>query len=255
MDSVAVTTPLASYVLRHGDDSLIMAQRLSEWISRGPELEEDLALANVALDHLGVAQYLLRYAGEVDGSGHTDDELAFLRSERGYTNLLLVEQPNGDFGQTMAKALFFDTYRLLLWEALQASADDTLAGIAAKAVKEARYHLRHSRSWVVRLGDGTAESHRRMQAGVDLMWRFTAEAFELDDLDRELIEKGIGVDVGALRPEWDRQVDAVLGEATLVRPTDPYRRSGGRSGFHTEHLGHLLSEMQWMQRTYPGLEW
>jgi ring-1,2-phenylacetyl-CoA epoxidase subunit PaaC len=255
MDSVAVTTPLASYVLRHGDDSLIMAQRLSEWISWGPELEEDLALANVALDHLGVAQHLLRYAGHVDDDGPTDDELAFLRSERGYGNLLLVEQPNGDFAKTMAKLLFFDTYQLLLWDALRGSADETLAGIAAKAVKEARYHLRHSSSWVVRLGDGTDESHRRMQAGVDLMWRFTAEAFEVDDLDRHMIEQGIGVDVGALRPEWDRQVDAVLGEATLERPADPYGRSGGRSGFHTEHLGHLLGEMQWMQRTYPGLEW
>ena len=255
MDTITVTSQEASYVLRHGDDSLIMAQRLSEWISRGPELEEDLALANVALDHLGVAQHLLRYAAQVDGAGRTDDDLAFLRSERGYTNLLLVEQPNGDFAQTMAKLLFFDTYQLLLWEALSASGDETLAGISAKALKEARYHLRHSSSWVVRLGDGTEESHRRMQAGVDAMWRFVAEPFEVDDLDREMIEHQVGVDVSALRPEWDRRVDAVLAEATLDRPVDPYARTGGRRGFHTEHLGHLLGEMQWMQRTYPGLEW
>ncbi len=255
MDAVAVTSPLASYVLRHGDDSLIMAQRLSEWISRGPELEEDLALANVALDHLGVAQHLLRYAGRVDGRGHTDDELAFLRTERSYTNLLLVEQPNGDFAQTMAKLLFFDTYQLLLWDALCRSGDETLSGIAAKAVKEARYHVRHSGGWAVRLGDGTDESHRRMQAGVDAVWRYVAEAFEVDDLDQDMIDQGIGVDLAALRPEWDRQVDAVLAEATLDRPADPYRRTGGRDGFHTEHLGHLLGEMQWMQRTYPGLEW
>ena len=255
MDAVAVSTPLASYALRHGDDSLIMAQRLSEWISRGPELEEDLALANIALDHLGVAQHLLRYAAHVDGGAYSEDELAFLRSERGYTNLLLVEQPNGDFAQTMAKLMIFDAYQLLFWEDLSRSRNETLAGIAAKAVKEARYHLRHSSGWVVRLGDGTEESHRRMQAGLDAMWRFVPELFETDDLGRDMVERGIGVDAGALHAAWDRRIDAVLVEATLERPSDPYSRSGGRTGYHTEHLGHLLGEMQWMQRSYPGLEW
>ena len=247
------TVDTAGYVLRHADDSLIVAQRLAEWISRAPELEEDLALANMALDHLGVAQALLAHAG--GGLDRTADELAFFRSEREYTNVLLVEQPNGDFGQTIARQFFLDAYHVRLWEALSGSNDEVLAGVAAKALKEARYHLRHTRGWLVRLGDGTAESHRRMQAGVDALWRYTGELFADDELDVRMAGAGVGVETSSLRASWDHEVAEAFAEATLERPEDPYQREGGRTGLHTEHLGHLLSEMQWMQRAYPGLEW
>ena len=243
------------YVLRHGDDNLVLSQRLGEWISRAPELESDIAIANIAIDHLGQARALLTRAGELEGTGRDEDALAMLRTEREMTNLLIVEQPNGDFGQTMARQLFFDAYQVGLWDALCASTDEVLAGIAGKALKEARYHLRHSSTWVVRLGDGTEESHRRMQAGIDAMWRFTGELFTPDEIDRAAAAEGIGTDPAILRAAWDERIDAVLDEATLDRPEDPYQRVGGRSGFHTEHLGHLLGEMQWMQRTYPGMEW
>ncbi len=255
MKTITTTDPLATYLVRLGDDNLILSHRLSEYISRAPELEEDLAIANIALDHLGVAQHLLAYAGRVEGDGRDEDALAFLRTEREYSNLLLVEHPNGDFAGIMARQFFFDAYQVGLWEALQESSDETLAGIAAKAAKEARYHLRHSSGWVVRLGDGTEESHDRMQSAVDAVWQFTAEAFEGDDLDRDMAARGIGVDPATLQAAWAHRVEAVLTEATLARPADPYQRSGGRTGTHTESLGHLISEMQWMQRTYPGLEW
>jgi ring-1,2-phenylacetyl-CoA epoxidase subunit PaaC len=255
MNTITTTDPLVTYLVRLGDDNLILSQRLSEYISRAPELEEDLAVANIALDHLGVAQHLLAYAGRVEGEGRDEDALAFLRTEREYSNLLLVEQPNGDFAHIMARQLFFDAYQVGLWEALAGSDDDTLAGISAKALKEARYHMRHSSGWVVRLGDGTEESHRRMQDAVDWLWRFTDEAFVGDDLDRQMTSAGIGVDPAALRSAWDHRIDEVLAEATLHRPDGRQQRSGGRTGTHTESLGHLIAEMQWMQRTFPGLEW
>lgn len=247
--------PHFAYVLRFADDNLVLAQRLSEWISNAPELEEDIALGNIALDHLGVARALLTHAAHLEGSGRDEDDLAFLRSEREFTNALIVEQPNGDFAHTMARALFFDVYQLLLWDALAGSADATLAGIAAKALKEARYHARHSATWVVRLGDGTEESQRRMQVAVDALWRFTEELFTPDAVDVAVEAEGMGVNLTRLRPAWTTHVASVLSEATLRMPDDAYQRSGGRTGFHTEHLGHLLSEMQWMQRTYPGLTW
>ena len=247
-----MSTDLQRYILRHADDNLVLSQRLSEYISRAPELEEDLAVANIALDHLGVAMHLLEYAAEGEQSA---DELAFRRSEREYTNALLVEQPNEDFAHIMTRQLFFDAYQIGLWEALAGSADETLAGISAKAAKEAAYHLRHSRSWMIRLGDGTAESHSRAQSAIDALWRYVGELFESDELDADMVAKRIGTDPGALRAGWDQVVEATLDEATLSKPEDEYQRSGGRTGFHTEHLGHLLSEMQWMQRSYPGLQW
>lgn len=247
--------PHFAYVLRHADDNLILAQRLSEWISHAPELEEDIALGNIALDHLGVARALLIHAAWVEGGDRDEDDLAFLRSEREFTNVLLVEQPNGDFAHTMARQLFFDVYQLLLWEALSESTDHTLGGIAAKALKEARYHVRHSSAWVIRLGDGTEESHQRMQAAVDAQWRYTQELFTPDAVDVAVEAEGIGVNLTRMRPAWTSQIGSVLSEATLSMPDDPYQRGGGRTGFHTEHLGHLLAEMQWMQRTYPGLAW
>jgi ring-1,2-phenylacetyl-CoA epoxidase subunit PaaC len=228
-------------LLAHADDNMVIAQRLSEWISNAPELEIDIAFGNLALDHLGVARALYTYAGEVEGKGRSEDDLAMGRDEREYLNLLLVEQPNGDFAHTVMRQLLFDAYQTELWADLAAGDDERLAGIAAKAAKEAAYHLRFSSGWVIRLGDGTDESHRRVQAAADNLWRFTGELFEGD--------------AAAYRPAWEQTIQRVFAEATLEIPTDPYQRTGGRLGFHTEHLGHLLAEMQWMQRAYPGLEW
>ena len=228
-------------LLAHADDNMILSQRLGEWISNGPELEIDIALGNIALDHLGVARALYTLAGEVEGMGRDEDHFAMFRDEREFTNLLLVEQPNGDFAQTIIRQLFFDVYQILLWESLTSSQDGALAGIAAKALKEAHYHLRFSTGWTVRLGDGTSESHTRAQARVDSLWRFTAEMFQ-----------------GAPSPDrgrWTTRIEEVFAEAGLEIPSDPYQRTGGRSGFHSTHLGHLLTEMQWMQRSFPGLEW
>jgi ring-1,2-phenylacetyl-CoA epoxidase subunit PaaC len=248
--------PHVAYVLRHADDNLVLAQRLGEWISRGPELEEDLALGNLGLDHLGQARALLSHAGDLEGRGRAEDELAMNRDERGYTNLLLVEQPNRDFAHTMARALFFDAYQLELWERMASSSTDpTLAGIAAKAMKEARYHLRHSSTWMVRIGDGTEESHARAQAAVDALWRFTGEPFETDPIVEDAVRNGWGPAPSDLAGPWLARVGEVLAEATLDIPSDPYQRSGGRAGFHTEHLGHLLAEMQWTARAHPGLQW
>lgn len=246
---------LVAYLLRLADDNLVVSQRLGEWISRGPDLEEDIALANIALDHLGVARHLLTRAGEIEGAGRDEDDLAMGRTEREFFNLLLCEQPNGDFAQTIARQFFLDAYQVPLWEGLSGSADPELAGIAQKAVKEARYHLRHSSSWVRRLGDGTPESHVRMQAAVDRLWRFVGEPFQADDVDRAMAVAGIGVDPASLSDRWNATVTSVLEEATLTVPADDYVRVGGRVGFHTEHLGHLLAEMQWMEKTYPEMSW
>lgn len=228
-------------LVAHADDNLVLAQRLGEWISRAPDLEEDIAIGNIALDHLGVARALYTLAGQREGQGREEDDFAMGRPEREYRNLLLVEQPNGDFAQTMVRGFFFDAYQVGLWEGFAGSDDKALAGIAGRALKEARYHLLHSSRWVVRLGDGTEESRRRTQQAVDRLWRYTDEMFEsLPSAQRE---------------EWDRKVRDVLAEATLRVPDDPYQRSGGRHGLHSEHLGPLLAEMQWMQRSYPELKW
>lgn len=244
-----------AYVLRLGDDNLVLAQRMGEWISRGPDLEEDIALGNIALDHLGVARYLLTHAGDLEGRGRDEDTLAMGRSEREFYNLILCEQPNVDFAHTMARSLFIDAWQVPLWESLSASGDEVLAGIAQKAVKEARYHLRHSSTWVIRLGDGTDESHARMQAGIDRLWRFTGELFIEDEVDEDMVAEGVGIEPPALRPAWEATVGRVLSEANLERPEDAYVRVGGRRGYHGEHLGHLLSEMQWMSRAHPGAKW
>lgn len=250
-----VATASFEYVVRHGDDNLVLAQRLGEWISRAPELEIDVALANIAVDHLGVARSLLAYAAELEAAGGSEDTLAMGRTEREFRNLLLVEQPNGDFATTVARQLFFDAYQLGLWEAMAGSTDPTLAGVAGKAVKEAGYHLRFSSGWVVRLGDGTAESHRRMQRAVDDLWRFTGELLAGDAVDAEMARQGVGPDPASLRDRWRQRIGDVLHRATLRVPEDDFARTGGRSGLHTEHLGHLLGELQWMQRSYPGLNW
>lgn len=243
------------YVLRFGDDNLIIAQRLSEWSSRAHDLEEDIALANIALDHLGQARALLAYAGELEGAGRSEDHLAFHRGERDFVNLLLAERPNRDFAHTILRQLLFSFYQELLWEGLAVSADRRLAGVAGKAVKEARYHREHAAAWAVRLGAGTEESHRRMTEALAALWPFTDEPFAMDDLDGEMIAAGMGPDMAARRPAWAERTGAVLAEAGLEEPSDPYRKSGGRRGMHGEEFGFLLAEMQFLPRAMPEAVW
>lgn len=243
------------YVLRLADDQLILGQRLGEWCGHAPTLEEELALANIGLDLLGQARSLFTYAGEIEGKGRGEDELAFLRPEREYLNALLLEQPNGDFAVTIVRQFFHAAFMVPFWSAMTASSDETLSAIAAKSLKEVEYHLRHSSEWMIRLGDGTEESQRRTQDALEELWGYASELFEMDEITGEILTCGIGVDAAALKPEWDATVNAVLERATLTRPADSWSQSGGRTGRHSEHLGHILSELQYMQRTYPGLSW
>jgi ring-1,2-phenylacetyl-CoA epoxidase subunit PaaC len=245
----------ATYALRLGDDALVLAQRLSEWSARAPELEEDLALTNIALDLLGQARQLLTRAGELEGEGRDEDDLAYLRGDREFLNTLIVEQPNGDFARTIARQLMFSTYQLALYDRLRDSADPVISGVAEKAVKEVAYHRDHAREWTLRLGDGTEESHRRMQEGVDWMWPLAAELFEHDELTERLVAEGIAADARELRPAWEHFVVGVLEEATLHRPETPYAATGGRRGEHSEALGHMLAIMQSTHRAYPGATW
>jgi ring-1,2-phenylacetyl-CoA epoxidase subunit PaaC len=259
----SVLDPIAEYALRVGDDALIASQRLGEWSARAPEMEEDIALSNIALDQLGVARLILTYAGSHDG--RSEDNLAYLRDDHEFRNCLLVELPNagpnapagapGDFGVTMAKLLALSTYQLLTYEWLVASTDETLRDIAAKARKESRYHVDHATQWTVRLGDGTEESHRRMQVAVDDIWPYTQELFEDDPLGRSLEDSGVAPLPSSLQPQWTEMVTGVLREATLSVPADGWRPSGGRAGRHTEHLSYLLAEMQVLHRAHPGASW
>jgi len=242
------------YALRLADDALILSHRLAEWSSNAPDLEEDIALTNIGLDLLGQARELLTYAGELEGAGRDEDDLAYLRTEHEFTCCHLVEQPNGDFGATMARQLYFSTYQLALYEQLTLSTDDRFAAIAAKAVKEVLYHRDHATGWVIRLGDGTALSHDRMQRGLDQMWRFCGELFEPDEVTGRLAA-GIGVDPERLLPAWNSHIDAVLSEATMSRPSGTWRPGTGRRGVHSEHLGYLLAEMQYLHRLHPGASW
>src|ERR1700719_734183 len=248
-------TPLVLYTLRRADDALILGHRLSEWCGHAPMLEEDMALANMGLDLLGQARELYSYAALLEGNGNDEDKLAYLRDVRQYRNLLLVEQPNGDFAHTMVRQFFYAVFADLYWRAMMRSKDATLAAIAAKSEKESAYHLRHSSEWMLRLGDGTAESHRRAQLAIDDLWAYTGEMFEGDDSERALIEADIAVDPASLRPHWLKTISSVVSEATLALPTSDWMQQGGRFGRHSEHLGHLLSELQSMQRTFPGATW
>jgi ring-1,2-phenylacetyl-CoA epoxidase subunit PaaC len=252
---IARQDALFEYLLRLGDDCLILGHRLSEWTGQAPALEEELALANVALDLVGQAQLWLGYAGEVEGKGRDADRLAFLRDAGEFRNVLLVELPNGDFAFTMGRQLFFDAWHHMLLGRLMRSADARLAEIAAKALKEAAYHFERSSEWVVRLGDGTDESHRRMQAAVDDLWMYIGELYESDEVDRELVARSIAADVADLREPWLHRVRSVLEEATLAVPQLGWTQRGGKRGVHTEHLGHLLAEMQFLQRAYPNATW
>jgi ring-1,2-phenylacetyl-CoA epoxidase subunit PaaC len=248
-------TPLVLYTLRRADDALILGHRLSEWCGHAPMMEEDMALANMGLDLLGQARELYSYAAKVEGRGNDEDKFAYLRDIRQYRNLLLLEQPNGDFARTMVRQFFYAGFADLYWRAMMRSGDPTLAAIAAKSEKESAYHVRHSSEWIVRLGDGTEESHRRAQEAIDELWAFTGEMFETDDSERGLIDACIAVDTGALRSQWLKTVSDVVNEATLVLPKNDWMQQGGRSGRHSEHLGHLLSELQSMPRTFPGATW
>jgi ring-1,2-phenylacetyl-CoA epoxidase subunit PaaC len=240
------------YSLRLGDDALIAAQRTAEWIAAAPQLEEDVALGNIGLDQLGQARSLLQYAGAVEGEGRSEDDLAYFRDEREFVNLQLCELPNGDFGHAMARLLYFATYQELLYAELLTSGDETLSGVAGKAVKEVAYHADHATQWVLRLGDGTDESHQRMQAGLDALWSYTAEMFTSDELVQRL---DVAVDPSTLQDEWTRRVTAVIDESTCSRPESSYQHSGGRSGQHTEHMGYLLAELQHVARSHPGAKW
>ncbi|WP_412073995.1 1,2-phenylacetyl-CoA epoxidase subunit PaaC [Tritonibacter mobilis] len=244
------------FLLRMGDNTLILGHRVSEWCGHAPVLEEDIALANTALDLIGQTQMWLGLAAEVQGEGKTADDLAFLRDAWDFRNLLLVEMPNGDFGQTLMRQFLFDAWHVLQLRALTGSADERVAAIAAKAVKEATYHLERSAETVVGLGDGTEESHARMQAALDYLYPYVGEMFLSDTVDAALVEAGIAPDPASLRADYDDTLARVLGEATLTLPEARRARGGGRDGkMHTEHLGHLLTTMQWMQRAYPGATW
>jgi ring-1,2-phenylacetyl-CoA epoxidase subunit PaaC len=246
---------LLRYVLRLGDTSLVLGQRLGAWVGHAPALEEDLGLANLALDLIGQARLLLTYAGELEGRGRDEDALAFLRDAPAYANLTLAEQPNQDFGYTIVRQWLIDTWQLELYQALSSSADARLAAIAAKSLKETRYHYRFSSGWLVRLGDGTAESRRRVQGALDDLWRFSGELFAPDEVDAQMQAAAVGPDLASLAAPWSARVDEDLRLATLTRPpAQPYPWHGKR-GVHTEHLSHLLAEMQHLQRAYPDARW
>lgn len=254
--SIKVTeSPLVLYALRRADDALILGHRVSEWCGHAPMMEEDMALANMGLDLIGQARELYTYAAKVEGAGNDEDKYAYLRDVRQYRNVLLVEQPNGDFARTIARQFLYSAFADPYWRAMMKSRDATLAAIAAKSEKESAYHLRHASEWMIRLGDGTEESHRRAQNAIDDLWAFTGELFHADQSDAELISSRIAIDPETLRGVWMETVSNVLAVAMLKRPSSDWMQKGGRSGSHTEHLGHLLSELQSMQRTFPDATW
>ncbi len=246
---------LFDYLLQLGDSSLILGQRLSEWCGHGPILEVDMALTNIALDLLGQTRNYFQYAVEIEGKGRTEDDLAMLRDVSDFKNVLLVEQPNEDFAYTVARQFFFDSFHYLFLSELQHSTNEQLAAIASKSLKEVTYHVRFSSQWVKRLGDGTEESHQKMQNAIDDLWMYVGELCEESELDKIMSKNKIGVDLNKIRPNFYQEINDVLQEATLKIPEDNWNQTGGKNGKHTEHLGFILTEMQWMQRTYPNMEW
>ncbi len=249
------TNPLFEYCLRLGDTSLVLSQRSAEWCGHGPILEEDIALTNITLDLVGQSTAFLKYAGEVEGKGRTEDDLAFLRDAREFRNLLIVEQPNGDYAQTILRVFLVSAYLVYLYEELKSSKDATLSALAAKSLKEVTYHLRHSSNWVIRMGDGTEESNKRIKKAIDELWLFTGDMFDMDDVDKALISQGIAVDMNKVKAKWDKKVADVFAEATLMVPSGTFMIEGSREGKHTEYLGHLLAEMQVLPRSFPGAQW
>lgn len=251
----ATREALVPYLLRHGDDRLVLGHRLSEWCGHAPILEEDIALANIALDLVGQATLLLKLAGELEGAGRSEDDIAFLRDAADYRNLLMVELPRGDFAFTVMRQFLYGVFAHFHADASAAVRQRDLAGIAAKAAKESRYHVRHAGEWVVKLGDGTEESHLRVQNALDDLWRYTGEMFLADDTDRALHAVGLAPDLATLETRWDAQVREVLDRAGLTTPAVAWMQRGGRDGRHTEHLGRMLTEMQVLPRAYPGARW
>lgn len=245
-----------NYLLRLGDNAMVLSQRLCELCGKGPALEEDMALSNVSLDLLGQTRMWYSYAAELEGAGRDEDKLAYLRDAHDYKNVLLVEQPNGNYAQTLVRQFFFDTWHYFLIGALTRSADPRIAEIAEKSLKEVTYHLRRSGDLVVRLGDGTDVSHQYTQTAVDELWMYTGEVFNYDAVDEAMVAEGIAPPAAMLREQWLAHVSDILGEATLTMPpADAWMQKGGKQGRHTEHLGYLLAEMQFLQRAYPGAEW
>ena len=246
---------IVKYCLRLGDSSLILGQRMAEWCSNGPILEEDIAMSNISLDLFGQSRLMLSYAGEIEGKGRTENDLAFKRLEREYYNNLMSERPNGHFGDTVARNLFHFAYTYHLYKKLSTSKDDTIKAFAVKSLKEVTYHLRHSAEWIVRLGDGTEESHNKVQQSVNNLWEYTADLFAMNEVDEILIEQDIAIDLNEIKPLWDNTINEVLERATLNRPKDGYMQKGSLGGFHSEDLGHLLTEMQFLPRAYPNSKW
>ncbi|HCN88741.1 MAG TPA: phenylacetate-CoA oxygenase subunit PaaI [Oxalobacteraceae bacterium] len=244
------------YLLRLADNALVLSQRLSEWCGKGPALEEDMALTNVALDLIGQARFWFSYAGEIEGAGRDEDQLAFLRDAHDFHNILLVEQPNGSYADTLARQFYFDTWHFLLLQKLVESSDQRIAAIAEKSLKEVSYHVRRSGDLIVRLGDGTAQSHAMMQAAVNELWMYTGEMFQGDALDQAMAAQGIAPDLASLREPWINHVQEIFQEATLiVPPLNAWMQKGGKQGVHSEHLGYLVAEMQFLQRAYPAATW
>jgi ring-1,2-phenylacetyl-CoA epoxidase subunit PaaC len=246
---------LFTYILRLADTSLIHGQRLAEWCGHGPFLEEDLALTNISLDLVGRANALYTYAAQVEGKGKTEDDLAFFRNEREFYNLLISELPKGHFGYTIARAFFMSAFEYLYFNELLNSKDETIAGIAAKSIKEITYHLRHTSSWMERLGDGTEESNKKVQDAVNDLYRFTGEMFEMDEIDQFIFNEGIGVDAKALLPKWEKIIDETFSKAKIVKPENVVMQTGSRKGLHTENLGYILAVMQSLPRAYPDAKW
>lgn len=252
---MTVNDALFNYCLRLGDNSLILSHRLSEWTGKAPILEEDLAITNIALDKLGQARFLLQSAAQLEGKGRSEDDLAYKRSEREFYNSLLVEQPNGDFAFTMARQLLNDVFDFFLYEELTKSTNETLASLAAKSIKEIKYHLRHCSEWMIRLGDGTEESHNRIQNSVNDLWAYTGELFEMNEIDSVLIKENIVPDLSLLKPKWNNMLSEIFEKATLKKPEDGFMHTGSRKGIHSENLGFILAEMQYLPRAYPNATW
>ncbi len=246
---------LLDYLLQLGDNALVLGQRLAEWCGHGPILEQDMAITNISLDLFGQTRNIFQYAAKVEGEGRTEDDLAFLRDAIHFKNILLVELPNGDFGRTIVKQFLYDAFNFLNYTALLESTDKQLAAIAEKSLKEVTYHLRFSSEWMIRLGDGTDVSHQKMQTALNDLWMYTGELFEMSKTEKELLKTGVAVDLEKLKPAWNKKVKEICEEATLKIPEDTWMQTGGKTGVHTENLGFLLADMQYLQRAYPGQEW
>lgn len=243
------------YALRLGDNALILGQRLGEWCGYGPILEQDIALTNIALDQIGQARNFYQYAAKIAGDGKTEDDYAYKRDVHQFKNLLMLELPNGHWGDTLARQFFFDTFNFFQFDQLRSSKDEQIAAIAQKGLKEISYHAQWSAEWIIRLGDGTEESHDKIQKSIDEMWMWTGEMFEMDPLHTQLLEEGIGADYAKIGEQWHEKVSEILEIATLTKPQNNWMQSGGKKGVHTEHLGYILAEMQFLPRAYPDAKW